>query len=301
MTLAAAAVCVVANAVVYAAPAPGGDDVTCRPDAAHPRPVVLVHGDGAGVQATWPLLRDSLRRDGFCVFAPEYGRHTAAETTNLLDFAGGSDIRTSAIDVGTYLHRVRSSTGARQIDVVAHSMGALTVRQFLRFDGGWIGGDPPTSVVRTLVSVAGPNHGTTFNGNQGLRDRASRLGLPADDAIALGVGPSYTQQMVGSSLLTELNAGGDTLPGIRYVALATHDDAVVTPPASGFLAAVRGAAVQNVWVQDGCPGRVVSHSQMTTDSRSRWMIRQALDTGAVSISAGPCAADATATPTRAGR
>lgn len=211
-------------AVGTAAAAPSGlNQWSCQLSDLHPRPVVLVHGNGSGMTATWDTLARSLTADGYCVFALDYGRHLPGTTENLLDVAGGTDIETSSKVLAAFVERVRTATGARQVDIVGHSMGALTARQYLRFDGGTDSTGPANNAVHTLVTLGGTNQGTTFETNKQVRDDAAAIGAPADQAIAAAVGPAYAQQMVGSPFLTALNAGGDTRPGVEYVAIATRD------------------------------------------------------------------------------
>lgn len=260
---------------------------SCRPSPKHPRPVVLVHGNGSGLSDTWTTLAAALSRDGYCVFGPEYGRHTPGSGENLLDVPGGTDIRDSARMLATFVGRVRAATGTSQVDIVGHSMGALTARQYLKVEGGADGENPSDNVVHTLITLGGTNQGTTFDGNKALRDQAASMGLPADDAIAAAVGPAYSQQMAGSSFIDELNTGGDTLPGVEYVAVASTDDGIITPPDSAFLTAGDGASVQNVWVQDGCPGLDVDHMGLTTTPRALWLVQNALDPGH-RTQPGPC-------------
>lgn len=55
------------------ASAPGENDWTCRPSAAHPRPVVLVHGTGGNAATNWVTYAALLHNNGYCVYALTYG------------------------------------------------------------------------------------------------------------------------------------------------------------------------------------------------------------------------------------
>jgi triacylglycerol esterase/lipase EstA (alpha/beta hydrolase family) len=48
---------------------PGSNDWSCRPTAAHPYPVVLVHGTFGNMTDSWQALSPLLANNGYCVFA----------------------------------------------------------------------------------------------------------------------------------------------------------------------------------------------------------------------------------------
>jgi len=63
----------VAPAVADAAPGGGWNDWGCRPSAAHPEPVVLVHGLGANDTVNWFFHAPKIAAQGYCVFSLTYG------------------------------------------------------------------------------------------------------------------------------------------------------------------------------------------------------------------------------------
>lgn len=266
----------------------GANDWGCRPSAAHPRPVVLVHGTWSDAAVTWKNLAPALAAEGYCVYAIDYGRDGGLLDGNLLGMVGGADIDESARQLAEFVDRVRAATGAAQVDIVGHSQGGTLARQYLRFGGGADHANPARNAVRTLVTLGATNHGTTFGDVQVLGALAQAIGVPVIDLAGATVGPSYVQQMVGSPFLRALNAGGDTDAGIDYTVVASRDDRVSTPPAATFLTAGPGATVRNVWVQDGCQSRRVDHAALTTDPRAVHIVQVALDATYASRHAAPC-------------
>jgi triacylglycerol lipase len=64
---------VLAAALTPGAPPPGSNDWSCRPSAAHPEPVILVHGLAANMTDNWQTISPLLANNGYCVFALTYG------------------------------------------------------------------------------------------------------------------------------------------------------------------------------------------------------------------------------------
>ncbi|HEX2574817.1 MAG TPA: hypothetical protein VHK88_00620, partial [Aquihabitans sp.] len=86
----------------------GTNDFTCRPSAAHPNPVVLVHGTFGNAYDSWSGLGPVLRYHGYCVFAVNYGAPSWSV------FKATGDIPTSAAEIGRFVERVRTATGAAE-------------------------------------------------------------------------------------------------------------------------------------------------------------------------------------------
>ncbi|MFJ6938426.1 esterase/lipase family protein [Streptomyces sp. NPDC101132] len=221
------------------APSSGWNDYTCKPSAAHPRPVILVHGTLGNSVDNWLAFAPYLVHRGYCVFSLDYG-----QLPGVPFFHGLGPIEKSAGQLDAFVDKVLAATGAAKADLVGHSQGGMMPRWYLKFLGG-------AEKVNALVGLAPDNHGTTLLG-------LTRL-LPyfpgAEDLISAAT-PGLADQIAGSAFLTRLNEGGDTVPGVRYTVISTRYDQVVTPYRSQFL---DGPGVRNVVVQDLCPLDLSEH------------------------------------------
>ncbi|MGW4951390.1 esterase/lipase family protein [Streptomyces parvulus] len=228
-----------ATAAADARPAAGWNDYTCKPSAAHPRPVVLVHGTFGNSVDNWLGLAPYLKNRGYCVFSLDYG-----QLPGVPFFHGLGPVEKSAEQLDAYVDRVLAATGAAEADLVGHSQGGMMPRYYLKFLGG-------AAEVNTLVGIAPSNHGTTLAGLTNLLPY-----FPGVEDLLNEHTPALADQVVGSDVLTKLNAGGDTVPGVRYTVLATKYDEVVTPYRSQYLS---GPGVRNVLLQDLCPLDLSEH------------------------------------------
>ncbi|WP_433731673.1 esterase/lipase family protein [Nocardia sp. CA-129566] len=256
-------------------PPAGANDWDCRPSAAHPEPVVLVHGTW-GNQNSWDVLAPQLKAQGYCVFSLSYGRAASSIRGAEPGVYGTEDIRSSAREVGGFVDLVRAATGVPKVDIVAHSQGGPLVRQFLRFEGGANYRDPTQNKVDQLITIAATNHGTTAEGLGYLLPTGSAQ-APVLDLVTQYLGTAALQQLIDSEFLHSLNAGGDTEPGIRYTVIASHLDRVVTPPEATFLTAGLGATVDNIWVQDLCPDDDFNHGALPESPTVGFVVQKALD------------------------
>ena len=132
-----------------------------------------------------------------------------------------------------------ASTGAAKVDLVGHSQGGMMPRYYIKNLGG-------AAKVNMLVGLAPSNHGTTIDGINTLLDDFTILGVPFTRVLGC---ISCTEQVLPSSFMTSLNAGGDTQAGPKYVVIETKYDEIVTPYTSAFLT---GPNVQNILLQNQC-------------------------------------------------
>ncbi len=239
----------------------GANDWSCTPPAAHPLPVVLVHGTAENAFDNWAELAPMLRREGYCVFALDYGGYAGTS------FRGMTDIAASAVELSLFVNRVLASTGASQVDLVGHSQGGMMPRFYLRFLGG-------AAKVHQLIALAPSNYGTTASGARGaISVLPGGLGVLAVACLAC------EQQFRNSPFLTALNFGGDTVPGVSYTVIATAFDEVVTPYTDAFLrgGVLSGSAVTNLLLQAICPLDNTDHLGISYDPIALRLVLNALD------------------------
>jgi triacylglycerol esterase/lipase EstA (alpha/beta hydrolase family) len=249
------------------APPPGANDWGCRPTRKHPRPVVLLHGSAANAYLNWGMLSPWLKRQGYCVFAPNYGGAPGSP------FKATGTIPASARQIARYVDRVRKATGARQVDLVGHSQGGgPTPRWYLRFEGGTDPAHPKRNKVRSLIALAPSNHGGNISG---IGTLTTKLGL--NPTVSALVGQAWSDQMVGSEMNRKLDRDGDTQPGVRYTVIATRYDEFATPYANNFLTAGPGATVRNILIQEICPQDLSDHLSLAYDTNAAQLVSNALD------------------------
>jgi triacylglycerol lipase len=217
---------------------PGANDFTCRPSAAHPAPVVLVHGTFESAADNWSTVSPQLKSAGYCVFALEYGNRATG------------DIAESAGQLKRFVDAVLGATGAHRVSLVGHSQGGMMPRYYIKF----LGGD---SKVDDLVGLAPSNHGTT---NPGAFVTGATICVACD------------QQRAGSDFLQQLNAGDETPGPVSYTVVETKYDEVVTPYTSAFLAT--GPNTANILLQDACPAEVIDHHEIPNSQLAiRWTLQ----------------------------
>jgi pimeloyl-ACP methyl ester carboxylesterase len=116
-------------------------------------------------------------------------------------------------DLRRFVHAVLTYTGAKQVDIVGHSLGGTLARAWLQEDSAW-------HLVRRLVSIASPHHGIITCGPLAL---GNYFALPAaggftpDSAICQEYGAADTP------FLQWLNRGSETLGGVRHLAIRNGD------------------------------------------------------------------------------
>ncbi|MFJ9845490.1 esterase/lipase family protein [Kitasatospora sp. NPDC101155] len=244
---------------------PGANDWNCRPTAAHPNPVVLVHGTFANRYENWLALSPLLKGLGYCVFALDYGTIPGITSTGsglLLPIGGLGPVPASAAQLANFVDVVRNATGAAKVDIVGHSQGGMLPNYYLKFLGG-------ASKVDKLVGLAPSNHGTTLDGITKLAPY-----FPGVTDLIYTVCQACRDQAVGSDFNRTMASRPDTAPGVSYTVISTVYDEVVTPWQTQFL---NGPDVDNEVLQDHCPITLAEHVAIAFSPTALHLVTNALD------------------------
>ena len=105
--LAALVVALGAGPAAAATPPPPGANQPCTPSAAHPFPVVLVHGTAENMFDNWQAMSPALKTAGYCVYAFNYGSHNGSGN---LGVYGLNYIQRSAAELASEVDSVLSRT-----------------------------------------------------------------------------------------------------------------------------------------------------------------------------------------------
>jgi triacylglycerol esterase/lipase EstA (alpha/beta hydrolase family) len=232
--------------------------------ATHPYPVVLVDGTGANQADDFAAVSPLLADNGYCVYSDNVGGTPGAPLQAI------GDIPTSATELSTIVGKVVAATGAAKVDLVGHSQGGgVLPRWYLKYDGG-------AARVSQLVGLAPSNHGTTLSGLVTLGKDLQALGLVNAGLNFAGL-PAAVEQETGSAVNAQLDAGGDTVPGVTYTDIVSRNDEVVTPYTNQFLTAGPGATVHNILLQTVCPLDQGEHLSVVYDQIALREMLNALD------------------------
>jgi triacylglycerol lipase len=286
-----------ANAIQAAATegpgvAPPGSDLPCRPSAAHPDPVILVHGLAADQNDNWGAISPFLADNAYCVYSFTYG-NVATAPGFLSQIGGLSDMTQSAQALAGFVDQVLAATGAKKVDIVGHSEGGTMPDWYLKYDGG-------NAVVAHFVALSGVMHGTTFWGVSWLYHLAQAYGYStAFTGYLSSFCASCLEFLPTSSWMEALDAAhpaaspgeaatcpvdGAAVDGVAYTSIATDYDELVQPPTSDFINpacanTTTGISVDNILVQEQCPQDLADHLSVAADPNVAQDILNALDPG----------------------
>ncbi len=180
-------------------------------------PILFVHGWSEN-ESVWRTMISNFEREGW----------TRAELNNWRYNTSQSNVRTAS-EVSAKVDEILRRTGATRVDIIAHSMGSLNTRYYLKNLRG-------TEKVDDWVSMGGPNHGT------------STANFCFSEACV--------EMRIGSTFLTRLNEGDETPGTTNYGTFWSSCDEIINPDESVLLSGATNNAI-------GCVG----HTAMLSDAR----------------------------------
>ncbi len=208
-------------------------------------PVLFVHGYWVNAEATWTAFRTRLIADGWpaeYLLAPSFD-----------DVFGCNPEHGEQI--AAWVAQLQAETGRTQVDLLAHSMGAIDVRYYLKV----LCGHPN---VRDVVMLAGANHGTR------MACFEPRGTCGTADMCVIGSEPNAWES---NDFLWDLNDCDETPgPALRYTSIWSDHDGVIVPPESSILDGALNIQVQT-------PG--VDHAGIFVEDESYGYVRAGLDGG----------------------
>ena len=173
--------------------------------AAQPRglPVLLVHGYGCN-GGYWAQLAALLERENI-----------SYTTVDLEPVTAGIDDYTGLVEQA--VQRLLAASKAERVVIVAHSMGGLVSRAWMRRHGA--------SRVARVITLGTPHHGT--------------------DLASFGVGDNARQMRRDGAWLAELDAG-DRAQRHLFTSIYSHHDNIIAPQDSCHLPGARNVAVGGI-------------------------------------------------------
>jgi triacylglycerol lipase len=185
-------------------------------EASHVDPILFVHGF-TGNSSAFNTMASRFSADGW-------------ESNRLwgITYNSFQSNVTIAGQIRDAVNQIKASTGATKVDIIAHSMGSLNTRYYLKNLGG-------QSSVDDWVSIGGPNHGTIW-------------------AFGCAFLTPCQQMTPGSGFLNGLNAGDETPGAVSYGTWWSPCDEIITPDQSVILSGASNT-------QTGC----ISHSGLLSN------------------------------------
>jgi triacylglycerol lipase len=188
-------------------------------------PILFVHGytESASV---WNTMVANFEKDGYPKsYLSAYSYNTSQ-----------SNVTDAEKEVKPRVEALLKNTGATKVDIIAHSMGSLNSRYYIKN----LGGD---TKVDDWVSLGGPNHGTDF----------------ANWCFST----SCVEMRIGSTFLNNLNATDETPGAVNYGTWWSPCDEIINPDSSVALSGATNT-------KTAC----ISHTALMNDSTVYGQVRE---------------------------
>lgn len=205
------------------------------------RPVLLIYGFGQ-TRRVLNVLESRLRRDGYCVWSINQG--------GLFDTFNTGGIEDLGALVGEKIARLVKRHNLPKIDIVAHSMGGLVARYYVKRLGG-------ERYVRSLITLGTPHHGTP-------------MAIPG--ILALGAFSRAIWQLAPMSPFIRRLKQGAFPPSVRFTSIYSKTDRICPYPSC--LLEITASNIKNILVEGE-----ISHRDLLTRKAIYEVVRQELEDG----------------------
>jgi triacylglycerol esterase/lipase EstA (alpha/beta hydrolase family) len=158
-------------------------------------PILFVHG-WSGSASNWNTMIGRFEKDGYAKSQLSAYSYNTSQS-NKVD---------AEKEVKSHVESLEKATGASKVDIIAHSMGSLNSRWYIKFVAGG------EANVDDWVSLGGPNHGT--------------------ETANFCFSTSCVEMRIGSTFLKELNAGDETPGAVNYGTWWSPCDEFINPDSS---------------------------------------------------------------------
>ncbi len=171
-------------------------------------PILFVHGYFAGPDVTWGILLNRMKNDG-CpeeyLYAPEFDDRTGCNPEH-------------GLQVKRWVETLVERTGFQKINIIAHSMGALDTRYYIKYLCGY-------RRIKNVVTIGGANHGTVVACSEPISCGA--------ESMCRG---SSSDAWRDNEFLAMINSCDET-PGnnVMYTSIWSAFDEIIRPPESSII------------------------------------------------------------------
>ena len=191
------AVAIATFALLTSCTDPTSNEIGTLPTLKHD-PILFVHGYG-GAASNWDNMKSRFLADGW-LGVELYSYNYSFLASNAA----------TAAEIKSQVDDILKKTGASKVDIIAHSMGSVSSRYYLKNLVG-------TANVDAWVSLGGPNHGTDDVDVQNCQTTPCR------------------EIAIGSAFLANLNLGDETPGLVRYATWRSPCDTTINPDESVVL------------------------------------------------------------------
>ena len=188
-------------------------------------PILFVHGYVESA-SLWNTMIGRFEKDGYAKSSLSAYSYNTSQSNKI-------DAEEVKSRVETLL---KNNPTATKVDIIAHSMGSLNSRYYIKNLGG-------EAKVDDWVSLGGPNHGTEF----------------ANWCFST----SCVEMRIGSKFLAELNATDETPGAVNYGTWWSPCDEIINPDSSVALSGATNT-------KTAC----ISHSALMSDSTVYGQVRE---------------------------